>query len=114
MAILTRGQAEIYYEVHGSGPTILLTHGFSSTSHMWRGQIEPFAKDHTLILWDMRGHGKTEVPDNLDLFSEEEEFLDDAKRKLEDDAETAAASSPVVTDIMTRYARLLEVVAPLP
>ena len=31
---------QIYYEVHGEGPVILLSHGYSSTSGMWKGQIE--------------------------------------------------------------------------
>jgi hypothetical protein len=31
---------DIHYEVHGSGPPLLLTLGYSSTSTMSQGQIE--------------------------------------------------------------------------
>ncbi len=72
MAMLKRDDGvEIYYEVHGSGPAILLTHGYSSTAHMWEGQIGPLAKDHMLILWDMRGHGRSDVPEDETRYSEE-------------------------------------------
>ena len=40
MPKLNRDGVNIYYEVHGSGPPLLLTHGYSSTSAMWQGQIE--------------------------------------------------------------------------
>jgi pimeloyl-ACP methyl ester carboxylesterase len=70
MALLDRDGVKIYYEVHGSGPVILLTHGYSSTSQMWVGQIEELSKDHTLVIWDMRGHGETDSPDDLAQYSE--------------------------------------------
>jgi pimeloyl-ACP methyl ester carboxylesterase len=37
---------------------------------MWQGQIHTLAKDHTLVLWDMRGHGQSDSPQNLDAYSE--------------------------------------------
>jgi pimeloyl-ACP methyl ester carboxylesterase len=43
---------------------------------MWQGQVEPLARDHTLVLWDMRGHGKTDGPADPDLFSEAETVAD--------------------------------------
>ncbi|HEY0646820.1 alpha/beta fold hydrolase [Phenylobacterium sp.] len=60
----------VYYEVHGKGPTILLTHGYSATSQMWKGQIEPLSKEHQLVIWDMRGHGQSDSPDDPALYSE--------------------------------------------
>lgn len=72
MAKLKRDDGvELYYEVHGSGPAIILTHGYSSTAQMWAGQVEPLAKNHTLILWDMRGHGQSDYPTDESLYSEE-------------------------------------------
>ena len=44
MPKLDRNGVQIHYEVHGKGPVILLTHGYSATSQMWRGQIEPLTK----------------------------------------------------------------------
>lgn len=72
MATLRRDDGvNLYYEAHGTGPVVLLTHGFSSTSHMWKGQIEPFSKKYQLVIWDMRGHGQTDSPTDESLYSEE-------------------------------------------
>ena len=70
MAYLDRDGVQIYYEIHGSGPALLLTHGYSATSQMWRPQIEALTADHTLILWDMRGHGRSDSPADDSLYSE--------------------------------------------
>lgn len=71
MPTLTNQGVNIHYETHGSGPPLLLSHGFSATSAMWRGQIEPLSRHHTLILWDMRGHGNSDYPTDPALYSEE-------------------------------------------
>jgi pimeloyl-ACP methyl ester carboxylesterase len=70
MPKIDRNGVEIYYEVHGSGPALLLTHGYSSTSAMWRGQIEALSKHHKLVLWDMRGHGQSDYPEDPAAYSE--------------------------------------------
>src|SRR5580704_7293458 len=71
MPKINRDGVDIYYEVHGSGPALLLTHGFSSTSAMWQGQIEALSKHHRLVLWDMRGHGQSDYPGDPSCYSEE-------------------------------------------
>jgi len=71
MPMLNNAGVNIHYETHGSGPPLLLSHGFSATSAMWRGQIEPLSRAHTLILWDMRGHGNSDYPSDPALYSEE-------------------------------------------
>ncbi len=76
MASLDRNGVKIHYEIHGTGPAILLTHGYSSTSVMWSGQIETLSGDHTLILWDMRGHGKSDYPEYPTHYSEEHTVAD--------------------------------------
>ena len=70
MPKINRDGVKIYYEVHGSGPPLLLTHGYSSTSEMWQGQIEALSKHHKLVLWDMRGHGQSDYPDDPAAYSE--------------------------------------------
>jgi pimeloyl-ACP methyl ester carboxylesterase len=70
MPMLERDGVRLYYEVHGSGPTILLTHGYSSSSLMWQGQVEPLSKAHQLVIWDMRGHGKSDYPQDQAAYSE--------------------------------------------
>lgn len=67
---IDRDGVRIYYEVHGDGPPLLLTHGYSSTSAMWHGQVDALARNHRLILWDMRGHGQSDYPDDPSAYSE--------------------------------------------
>jgi pimeloyl-ACP methyl ester carboxylesterase len=70
MPKIDRGGVKIYYDVYGNGPVLLLTHGYSSTSAMWQGQIEALSKNHKLVLWDMRGHGQSDYPDDPAAYSE--------------------------------------------
>ena len=70
MPKINRDGVGIYYEVHGSGPPLLLSHGYSSTSAMWQGQIEALSRHHKLVLWDMRGHGRSDYPDEPAAYSE--------------------------------------------
>jgi pimeloyl-ACP methyl ester carboxylesterase len=90
MAMLARDDgAHIYFETHGSGPAILLTHGYSCSSHMWAGQIGELSKDHTLIVWDMRGHGQSDAGDDLSRYSEAATVADMAALLDHHDADTA-------------------------
>lgn len=71
MPMLNRDGVNLYYEDHGDdGPVILLTHGYSATSQMWSGQIDMLSRDHRLVTWDMRGHGRSDSPDDPALYSE--------------------------------------------
>ncbi len=70
MPKIDRDGIKLHYEVHGSGPVLILTHGYSSTSAMWEGQIDALSKHHKLVLWDMRGHGQSDYPDDPSAYSE--------------------------------------------
>src|SRR5215831_11065884 len=76
MATLKRDGVNLYYEVHGEGPVILLTHGYSATAQMWKGNIAALSKKHTLVTWDMRGHGQTDYPADQSKYSEEATVAD--------------------------------------
>jgi pimeloyl-ACP methyl ester carboxylesterase len=70
MPTIDRDGVNIHYEVHGDGPPLILTHGYSSTSAMWQGQVEALSKHHKLLLWDMRGHGQSDYPQDPKAYSE--------------------------------------------
>jgi len=55
--------AHIYYEVVGSGHSLVLIHGFSLDSRMWDDQFETFAEHYQVIRYDVRGFGKSDLPD---------------------------------------------------
>mgnify|MGYP001371882344 FL=1 len=70
MPRLDRDGVNIHYEVHGIGPPLILTHGYSSTSAMWQGQIAALSQHYKLVLWDMRGHGQSDYPADASAYSE--------------------------------------------
>lgn len=70
MPKLDRDGVAIHYEVSGEGPPLLLSHGYSATGAMWAGQVEPFSKHYRLITWDMRGHGRSDYPEDPTAYSE--------------------------------------------
>lgn len=69
MPYIDRGGVKVFYEVHGEGQPILLSHGYSATSQMWQGQVNAFP-GHKVIAWDMRGHGQSDSPEEQSLYSE--------------------------------------------
>ncbi len=71
MPKLVRDGVAIYYEAHGKGPVVLLSHGYGASSDMWRGQVEPITRKHRLVIWDMRGHGNSDYPEDPAAYSEE-------------------------------------------
>jgi pimeloyl-ACP methyl ester carboxylesterase len=76
MPTLDRDGVPLYYEVAGEGPVLLLTHGFSATSQMWRGQVEALKDRFRVVTWDMRGHGRSGYPADQDAYSEEATVAD--------------------------------------
>src|SRR5262249_30952260 len=49
------GSAEQYVRTGGSGPAVLLLHGFGETGDMWQPLAEILVDDHTVIVPDLRG-----------------------------------------------------------
>tara|TARA_E500000331_G_scaffold310537_1_gene317354 strand:+ start:24 stop:782 length:759 start_codon:yes stop_codon:yes gene_type:complete len=70
MPHLKRGDTNLYYEDDGKGTAILMTHGFVASTGMWDGQVEAFKDHFRLIRWDMRGHGRTECPDDQSAYGQ--------------------------------------------
>lgn len=70
MPTINRDGVNIYYEDHGTGPAVLLSHGYSATTRMWAGQVEALKDRYRVITWDMRGHGQSDSPDDPKAYSE--------------------------------------------
>jgi len=61
----------------GSGPLILLCHGFPETSYSWRSQMGALAAaGFKAVAPDMRGYGKTDSPQAIEAFSMEQLVAD--------------------------------------
>jgi pimeloyl-ACP methyl ester carboxylesterase len=53
---------QIHYLTAGSGPTVLLLHGYTQTSRMWRPIIPLLAEKFTVIAPDLPGIGDSSIP----------------------------------------------------
>ena len=54
--------AEIHCEVGGSGPPLLLLHGFPQTHAMWHKVAPSLAQEYTVVCADLRGYGDSSKP----------------------------------------------------
>ena len=55
--------AKLYYEQMGDGHPMILIHGFSLNTRMWDDQFENFAKYYKVVRYDVRGFGKSSIPE---------------------------------------------------
>jgi pimeloyl-ACP methyl ester carboxylesterase len=53
----------LFVRVGGQGPAVVLLHGFADTGDMWAPLTAVLAKDHTVIVPDLRGMGLSAHPD---------------------------------------------------
>ena len=64
----------LFVRVGGKGPAVVLLHGFGDTGDMWAPLAAELAKDHTVVVPDLRGMGLSEHPD--DGYSKKNQGLD--------------------------------------
>lgn len=60
--------AKIYYEESGQGEPLIILHGFGRTGSDWESFVPEFSKHYRVIVWDMRGHGRSTNPDTSVVF----------------------------------------------
>ncbi|MEW6470641.1 MAG: alpha/beta fold hydrolase [Actinomycetota bacterium] len=54
--------AGLHIEARGTGPAVVFTHGFGRSGDTWAPQAGALAADHHVVTWDMRGHGRSDLP----------------------------------------------------
>jgi haloacetate dehalogenase len=54
--------ADIHCEIGGSGPPLLLLHGFPQTHAMWHKIAPALAEENTVVCADLRGYGDSSKP----------------------------------------------------
>ena len=59
------GEILISYQMGGSGPPLLLLHGFPQTKMIWHRVAPALAKHFTVIASDLRGYGASSKPPGL-------------------------------------------------
>jgi pimeloyl-ACP methyl ester carboxylesterase len=68
LAVESADGARIHAEVFGpdDAPTIVLGHGWVEAIRFWTYQIQDLSRDHRVVAWDLRGHGRSPEPANAD------------------------------------------------
>jgi 3-oxoadipate enol-lactonase len=61
MPRISSDDAEIFYEVLGSGPPIVLLHPFPANHDLWKPAAQALVTRYRIILPDLRGHGDSGV-----------------------------------------------------
>jgi pimeloyl-ACP methyl ester carboxylesterase len=85
----------LYAEAHGTGLPVLFSCPLNTTCENWRPQVDPLvAQGFRVVLWDFRGHGRSDAPDDPAAYSMEQ-VVDDLGRVL-DWAAPAAPAAPAV------------------
>jgi pimeloyl-ACP methyl ester carboxylesterase len=61
---------QVSYIDEGSGPLVVLLHGFPENSHSWRYQVEALsAEGYRVIAPDLRGFGRSGQPEQVDAYT---------------------------------------------
>ena len=65
---------KLYYEDAGSGPPLLLIHGFGASTYTWRHVAPALAETHRVIAVDLKGFGQSDKPfdDRYSVFDQAE------------------------------------------
>ena len=73
----------LHAEAHGDGVPIVLSCALATTSENWRPQVAPLvAAGLRVVLWDFRGHGRSDAPDDPGAY-DVHRVVDDLARVLD-------------------------------
>jgi pimeloyl-ACP methyl ester carboxylesterase len=61
----------IYYDDTGSGFPVVMTHGLGDSADLWAGLAASLADSYRVIGWDMRGHFRSDAPDDLAEYTQD-------------------------------------------
>jgi 3-oxoadipate enol-lactonase len=71
---------DLYYEVHGEGPTIVFAHGAGGNHLSWWQQVPVFARQYRCVTFDHRGFGQSpDIPNGPGS----QAFVEDLKQLLD-------------------------------
>ncbi|MFF7974068.1 alpha/beta fold hydrolase [Streptomyces sp. NPDC007905] len=61
LTVVSADGARLHVEVHGpeNAPAVVLSHGWTCSTAFWAAQIRELTRDHRVIAYDQRGHGRS-------------------------------------------------------
>jgi pimeloyl-ACP methyl ester carboxylesterase len=73
----------LYAEAHGDGPPVVFSCAFCTTCENFRPQVDPLVRaGFRAVLWDYRGHGRSDAPHDPAAYSPAQ-VVDDLARVVE-------------------------------
>lgn len=60
---------ELHLEIKGSGPSLLLLHGFAGSARNWRNLTKAVEGDWRTFCYDLPGHARSAAPHNPDTYT---------------------------------------------
>ena len=73
----TDDRTRLYYEEHGRGGTpLVLAYGIGGNADMWDVNRDALAVRHRLVLWEPRGHARSDSPEDPARYSFQRWMLD--------------------------------------
>src|SRR5947207_8734986 len=69
MDVTTDDGDRLAVEIAGHGPGLLLVHGFGGAKEDFTDHVPALARDHTVVVFDHRGHGSSDKPDDRNAYS---------------------------------------------
>jgi len=98
--------AAVHYTVAGSGPTVILVHGWTCDESSWSEQVPALAPRYRVVTIDLPGHGQSGSPQHqklsMDLFAR---AVESVRAELGADRVTLVGHS-MGTPVIVQYARL--------
>lgn len=67
---------DLYYEVTGEGFPLVLCHEFAGSYESWEPQVKFFSRRYRVITYNARGYPPSEVPADLEAYSQEQHVED--------------------------------------
>jgi 3-oxoadipate enol-lactonase len=62
MPTLQLHDIRLYYEIAGQGDPVVFIHGLGSSARDWEYQVPFFAPRYRVVVFDVRGHGRSDKP----------------------------------------------------
>lgn len=102
---ITVDDISLHYRTGGSGPVLLLLHGFTLSSEQWAPFFDEFAQHYTVIAMDMPGHGRSDLLGEPFGFEKWADLMLNMLDQLEIESAYAAGHSAGAITLMHMAAR---------
>jgi pimeloyl-ACP methyl ester carboxylesterase len=67
--VRTDDRIKLYYEEHGEGTPLILAYGIGGNADLWDTNRDALAAHHRLVLWEPRGHARSDSPEDPARYS---------------------------------------------